>query len=172
MSDELKRSNRALRALGWVALMLLPVLAFVWVAVPVFKVQPFAPQTARDLSLSYTLRSWSTVAAVAALVAALALAVWLWRGTTGWWRKALIVLPFFPLLFVTWFTRQNHFEWMFSPLARGEYANAAEADFVAPGEMVLAVKVGDDAVAFPVRQVAYHHVVEATVGGKPIVATY
>lgn len=172
MGDEPEMVDRRLRVLGWVALALLPVLAFAWVAVPVFKVRPFAPQTPRDLSLSYTLRGWSTVATAAALVAALALAVWLWRGTRRWWRKALVVLPLAPLLFIVWFTRQNHFEWMFSQPARVEYAQAGEADFVAPDEMVMAVKVGDDAVAFPVRQVAYHHVVEATAGGKPIVATY
>ena len=172
MTDELRRGGRGRRALAWVALMLLPVAAFAWVAVPVFKIQPFAPQTAADLNLSYVLRSWSTVAAVAALTFALALAVWLWRGARGWWRKALLVVPFVPLLFVAWFTRQNHFEWMFSPLARSEYAKAGEVDFVAPDEMVLAVRIADDAVAFPLRQAAYHHVIEATVGGQPIVATY
>lgn len=172
MTQETSRRGRGRRALGWVALMLLPAAAFAWVAVPVFKIQPFAPQTAADLSLSYALRSWSTAAAVAATLAALALAVWLWRGTRGWWRKALLVVPFAPLLLVAWFTRQNHFEWMFSPLARSEYAAAGDVDFVAPDEMVLAVKVADDAVAFPLRQAAYHHVVEATVGGRPVVATY
>jgi hypothetical protein len=173
MTDEQTRPRpRGARVLGWVALFLLPVLAFAWVAVPVFKIQPFAPQTPEDLSLSYTLRNWSTAAAVAATAAALALAFWLWRGAGRWWRRGLLVLPCVPLLFLVWFTRQNHFEWMFSPLARGEYAEASGADFVAPGEMVLAVKVGDDAVAFPVRQAAYHHVIEATVGGRPVVATY
>src|SRR3712207_2673585 len=118
MTDETPRRGR--RALGWIALMLLPVAAFAWAAVPVFKIQPFAPQTAADLNLSYVMRGWATVAAVVCLVAALALARWLWRGATKWWRKALLVLPLAPLLFVTWFTRQNHFEWMFSPLARAE----------------------------------------------------
>lgn len=172
MTDDTTRPRRGLRAPGWLALFLLPALAFAWVAVPVFKVQPFAPQTAEDLSLSYVMRGWATVAVVATLAAALALAVRLWRGTRRWWRKALLVLPFAPLLFLAWFTRQNHFEWMFSPLARTEYAAAEEVDFVAPDEMVLAVRIADDAVAFPVRQAAYHHVIEATVGGKPIVATY
>lgn len=172
MTDGTRRRGRGLRALGWVALMLLPVAAFAWVAVPVFKIQPFAPQTAADLSLSYALRNWSTAAAVAALAAALALSLWLWRGTRARWRKALLVVPFVPLLLVAWFTRQNHFEWMFSPLARDEYAAAGDADFVAPDEMVLAVKIADDAVAFPLRQAAYHHIIEATVGGRPVVATY
>lgn len=172
MPNELPRPARVKRLMGWVTLMLLPVLAFAWVAVPVFKIQPFAPQTAADLTISYAMRSWATAVAVGALIAALGLAIWLWRGSRRWWRKALLVLPLVPLLFVTWFTRQNHFEWMFAPLARGDYAKAGDVDFVAPDEMVLAVKIADDAVAFPIRQVAYHHVIQGTVGGVPIVATY
>jgi len=172
MPDGLSRFERGMRVLGWVTLLLLPVLALAWVAVPVFKIRPFEPQTAADLNLSYALRSWATVVAVGALIAALGLAVWLWRGSKRWWRKALLTLPFIPLLFVTWFTRQNHFEWMFSPLARGEYATAGDVDFVAPDEMVLAVKIADEAVAFPLRQAAYHHVIQETVGGVPVVATY
>lgn len=172
MKDSVSRPGRGMGALGWVALVLLPVAAALWVAVPVYKIRPFAPQTAGDLSLSYTLRGWSTAATVLALLAALAVVVWMWGRTRRWWRKALLLLPLLPFLFLVWFTRQNHFEWMFRPLAGGAYANANEADFVAPDEMVMALKINDDAVAFPVRQAAYHHIVEATAGGKPVVATY
>ena len=35
-----------------------------------------------------------------------------------------------------------------------------------------AVLAGADAVAYPVCQIAYHHLVEDSVGGVPIVATY
>ena len=38
--------------------------------------------------------------------------------------------------------------------------------------MVLAVDTGADAVAYPVRQLAYHHLVADAVGGTPVVATY
>jgi len=37
---------------------------------------------------------------------------------------------------------------------------------------VLAVNVNGDSVAFPVRQMAYHHIVQDVVGGMPITATY
>ena len=39
-------------------------------------------------------------------------------------------------------------------------------------EDFLRVVRNGDAVAFPVRQLAYHHLVEDSVGGVPIVATY
>ena len=38
--------------------------------------------------------------------------------------------------------------------------------------MVLGVVVNGDAVAYPVNQLAYHHVINDEVGGVPIVATY
>ena len=48
----------------------------------------------------------------------------------------------------------------------------ADAGFLADAEMVMGVQVGDDAVAFPVRQLAYHHVVNTEVADEPVVATY
>jgi hypothetical protein len=38
--------------------------------------------------------------------------------------------------------------------------------------MVLGVVVNGDAAAWPVNQLAYHHVVNTEVGGVPIAATY
>jgi hypothetical protein len=61
---------------------------------------------------------------------------------------------------------------MFNPLANSSYAKTNEADFVADDEMVLAIELNGEAAAYPVRQMAYHHLVHDTVGGVPIVATY
>ena len=54
-----------------------------------------------------------------------------------------------PLLAVTWFARQNHFEWMFNPLPNADYARAGEAGFVADGDMVMAVEINGEAVPIP-----------------------
>ena len=40
------------------------------------------------------------------------------------------------------------------------------------GEMVLTVSFNGDARAYPVREMAYHHIVNDVVGGVPIAATY
>ena len=71
-----------------------------------------------------------------------------------------------------WFARQNHFEWMFNPLNQTEFAAAGETDFVADDDMVMTVEINGEAVAYPIRQMAYHHVVQDVVGGTPITATY
>jgi len=157
---------------AWVALLLIALLGLAIVLIPVWIVQPFKPQTAGGLSLSYATRSWSPLVTVIALISATLLAVWLWRGARRWWRKALLVLIVLPLLPATWFARQNYFEWMFNPLPAAAYAKASDAAFVADTDMVLAVENNGDSVAYAVRLMAYHHLVQDTVGGKPIVATY
>ena len=37
---------------------------------------------------------------------------------------------------------------------------------------VLAVTLNGEATAYPVRQVAYHHIVQDVVGGVPVAVTY
>jgi len=155
----------------WLALVAVVCGAFVWVFVPFWTIRPFKPQTPAGLSLSHTLRSWSPVVTAVALALAAFLVVLLWRGARRWLRVALVLL-LVPAGGVAWFARQNYFEWMFKPLAESAYVTADKVDFVGEDEMVLAVEVNGDAVAYPVRQVAYHHVVEDTVGGLPVVSTY
>jgi hypothetical protein len=61
---------------------------------------------------------------------------------------------------------------MFHPLASADYSKASDAGFVADTDIVMAVDNNGEATAYPVRQMAYHHVVQDVVGGTPIVATY
>ena len=61
---------------------------------------------------------------------------------------------------------------MFNPLHNSSYVKVADAAFVRDTDMVLALKINNEAVAYPVRLMAYHHVVQDTVGGTPICATY
>jgi hypothetical protein len=164
-------NKKTTRRLLWLALVAVVLGAFAWVFIPVWTIQPFKAQTSGALNLSYTLRRWSPVVTLAALVLSALFVILLWRGTRRW-MKAVLVLLLVPVCTVTWFARQNHFEWMFKPLAQSAYVAADKVDFVAPDEMVLAIEVKGDAVAYPIRQLAYHHVVADTVGGLPVVSTY
>jgi len=160
------------RRLIWPALLGLLVFSIAFVAIPVFLIQPFRPQTQRALEISYLLRSWSPPATAIMLLAAFALVIWQWRQTRRWWRKTLLVILLLLSIVPAWFARQNHFEWMFNPLQNSAYVKANDASFVRDSDMVLAVKINNEAVAYPVRLMAYHHVVADTVGGTPICATY
>jgi hypothetical protein len=61
---------------------------------------------------------------------------------------------------------------MFAPLDEVAYAAVADAGFLSDAEMVMGLQVGGESVAFPVRQLAYHHLVNTEIGGEPLVATY
>lgn len=159
------------RKIAWLALIIIVLAALAIVAAPVFIIQPFKPQTQRGIALSYAMRNWSPYLTVAALIVGFVLVGWLWRGARWFARMALIIV-LLPLAAVTWFARQNHFEWMFHPLRHSAYANAADASFVSDSDMVLAVKINGESAAYPVRLMAYHHVVQDVVGGRAIVATY
>lgn len=155
----------------WAALVLIAVIAFAIVAVPVWLIQPFSPQTARSVSISYTLRRWSPWITVLSLGSALFLVAQLWR-RSRWWKKALLVIVLIPLLASTWFARQNHFEWMFNPLANATYAKTGDAGFLSDSDIVMTVEINGESTAYPIRQMAYHHLVQDVVGRTPIVATY
>lgn len=153
-------------------LVLLLALAVAVVLIPVWIIQPFKSQTSDGMELAYTLRRWSPVVTLIDLACVLALCLYLWRGARRWWSYVALVLVVLVALVAFWFARQNHFEWMFNPLPQAAFVKASEASFVANDDKVIAVEVNGEAVAYPIRQIAYHHVVQNEVGGVPIVATY
>jgi hypothetical protein len=155
----------------WLLLFLIVAAAAALVVVPVFLIQPFKAQTVRSLEVGYAVKSWAPWATVALAAAGLWLVARMWRGSR-WWTKAVLVVIFLPLAASVWASRQNVYEVMFNPLERPAYAPAAEADYVNGDDMVLAVERGGERVAYPVRLMAYHHIVADAVGGVPVAATY
>lgn len=159
------------RRLAVAFLLLLAVSLFAIVAIPVKLIMPFSPQTPRALSIAFELRRWSPTLTLIGAITALALVVWLWSNSR-WWLRTILVIALAPVAIATWFARQNHFEWMFNPLPNPAYAKISNAGFVNDSDMVLAVENLGESVAYPIRLMAYHHLVKDTVGGTPIVATY
>jgi thiol:disulfide interchange protein len=140
-------------------------------ALPMWLIRPFSPQTPDGIALSFALRRWAPIVTILALVVGLALTVRLWRGGR-WWSRALAVLALVPLGAAAFFSRQNIFEKMFAPVGQVASVPAAEASWVEDGDPVLAVTLNGDAAAYPVRQISYHHIVEDTVGGIHVAVTY
>lgn len=172
MKSESSTTVLGRRWIRWMLLLIVTVIAFAAVLVPALLIQPFKLQTAERLNISYSLQHWSPIITLVALSISLLIVISLWKQTRGWWRKGILVLFFVPLLVATWFARQNHFEWMFNPLPNAAFARVNDAGFVSEGDMVLAVELNGDAAAYPVRQIAYHHVVQDTVGGTSLLVTY
>jgi len=169
--NRLSRWTDARRKRVWLFLLLSVVVVLVVVLTPIFLIMPFKAQTPRIMEVSYVMRRWSPWLTLVAAVLILTLTVGLWRASR-WWSRIVLVVLLLPVLGATWLARQNHFEWMFNPLPNPAYAKMSEATFVADDDRVMTVSIGGESVAYPVRIMAYHHLVGDTVGGTPIVATY
>jgi len=160
------------RAIAWSGLVLVVAVAFAIVLIPAWLIFPFRSQSQQGIEISYLLRQWSPRITILTFALAAAIALRLWPSTHRWWRKSILGIAVAAALLPVWLARQNHFEWMFQPLKGAEYAKAHEASFMEDGDMVLAVAINGESVAYPVRQLAYHHLIQDDVGGVPLVATY
>jgi hypothetical protein len=142
------------------------------VIVPVLLLRPFSPQTPAMVATAYALRTISPWLAPSGFALSAVLGAFCLRRRPRRPRLAAVVLAVAAAGGAAWLSFQNHFEWMFAPLPSAEYARARDTTFVSDADMVVAVEVEGDAVAYPVRQMAYHHLVNDDVGRLPVVSTY
>jgi hypothetical protein len=138
--------------------------------VPAFVIRPFRHQSPTALHTALVFRQFAPVGTTLAACAVLAL-MWVLWGRTGRFQKISMVVAGVLVLGAATMARLNYFEWMFHPVAQPgfEKADAVKLD---AGEMVLALDFNGDARAYPVREMAYHHIVNDVVGGVPVAVTY
>ena len=153
-------------------LALVTLASLVWVATPMVLVRPFGAQTPGGLALSYAMRLRAPRLTVLLFVLGLAAAIPLWRRLGSWKGRLLAGFAVTSLAACAFLARSNYFEWIFRPLPRPGFVAAGRAQDVAENDLVLGVQVGAEAHAYPVRAMAYHHVVNDAIAGEPIVATY
>jgi hypothetical protein len=144
--------------------------AIAWFFIPAFIIRPFRHQAPRALLVAMALRQRAPLITLIAALACFVLALALWR-TVGRWRKALLVLTLLVVTFSAVMARQNYFEWMFHPIDGPRFL-AQSASKLDSKEMILAVSFAGDARAYPISQMAYHHILNDVVGGVPIAVTY
>ncbi len=138
--------------------------------IPAFIIRPFRHQSPRALLLAMTLRQRAPLVTVIAGVACFVLAIALWR-TASRWGKSFLVLTLLLVTFSAVMARLNYFEWMFHPIDGPQFLAQAGSKLDAK-EMIMAVRLGSDARAYPISQMAYHHVLNDMVAGVPIAVTY
>jgi Protein of unknown function (DUF3179) len=138
--------------------------------IPAFIIRPFSHQAPRALWLAMALHQRAPLDALIAALTCLLFALVLWR-TVGLWRKVLLALTMLIVTFSAVMTRLNYFEWMFHPIAGAQFIPQSQSKLDAK-EMIMAVGFGGDSRAYPISQMAYHHVLNDVVGGVPIVVTY
>jgi hypothetical protein len=164
------RSHHSPSARRTAAFYLSAVVGTAFFVIPTFIIRPFRPQKTHELMLAMALRQHAPLATLIAAALCLALAAALW-GAASLPRRFMITLA---LLFVTAsavMSRLNYFEWMFHPIAGAQFQAQSSSKLDAK-EMVMAVSLRGEARAYPISQMAYHHVLNDTVAGVPIAVTY
>ncbi len=138
--------------------------------VPAFIIRPFTRQSPAGLAVAMALRQSAAWETLAAALVCLVFALVLW-GAANRRRKIVIAVVMVLVAFSAVMSRLNYFEWMFRPVpgAQFESASASKLD---NGEMILAIRFGSDARAYPIREMAYHHVLNDVVNGVPVAVTY
>jgi hypothetical protein len=154
----------------WLIFCVSAIVAIGFFFIPAFIIRPFTHQSARGLALAMALRHSAPLATLITAVVCIALALLLWE-SGNLRRKIVLSCVVVLVLFSAVMARLNYFEWMFHPVDSPQFE--AEAASKLPGkEMILAVQYGTDARAYPIREMAYHHILNDVVQGVPIAVTY
>ncbi len=156
----------------WLALLLAmsALASLALLLIPAYVIRPFRYQSKNALSLAIDVKWIAPALTVILFIAALILAVRLW-GTSSAALKTLAVVALLVSIGSAVMVRQNYFEWMFQPITAAGFLSAANTH-LPDKEMVMTVQIGPDARAYPIVQMAYHHILNDTVGTEPIVVTY
>ncbi len=137
---------------------------------PLTIVQPFLRQVPDQLLRALFI--FRIAPAVSLVIAACAVVITLfsWKGLRRGARYGAVAL----LVLIgaaTALVRVNVFEQMFHPAGTPRFLSIADAK-IQPDDMVIAVALNGESHSYPIREMAYHHVINDFVGGVPIVATY
>lgn len=163
-------SSNSARASLWSIFGLSAVVAIGFFFIPAFIIRPFTHQSASGLRLAMALRQSAPLATLIAALVCIALALLLWR-PDRLRRKVVLCSIVALVLFSAVMSRLNYFEWMFHPVDSPGFETEA-ASKLPEKEMILAVQYGPDARAYPIREMAYHHILNDVVQGVPIAVTY
>jgi len=170
ITDSARSTKRSLKIVPAFCLFLASLATFTLAAYPIYVIRPFREQTPAALERALWVLQHNTPLSLilASLIAALALLLWRHAG----WVARLFLVPAMGVTILaavsTWI---NPYEHMFHPIGEPRYlaANLATVD---ANDMVIAVALGNESRAYPIREMGYHHIVNDRLHGLPIVVTY
>lgn len=161
-----------LQRLEWVLLGLLVLSSAAMAVAPWWVMDPARPQSAPELQFAYLARTgWSSVLAMMSLGAGALLCLRRW--SLGGLPGKLLSVPILILLGLSAFVANtNLLEEILRPLEAVSYIPAREVDFIEPDDELLRVQGSGGERAYPLRLLAFHHIVNTTVGDRPTVVTW
>lgn len=139
---------------------------------PIYVIRPFREQkpAALERALWVTLHDKLILIALFLLITICALFVW---RRAGWVARLLLLTPAMAIALIaaaaSWVNPYE--QMMFHPFGDPRYVTIQQAG-VDLKDMVIAVTLGGESRAYPIREMGYHHIVNDRLHQLPIVVTY
>src|ERR1035438_10128871 len=145
--------------------------SLICVVYPIYVIRPFRHQGARELAGALVVARFRAVRPGFAALPAVLATMEQWRTQPLKWRRGFTAAGAALAIVLAFLARVNIYELMFHPLIHPSFTAARDVKLDG-AEKVIAVRVGGEARAYPIRSMSYHHVANDVVGGTAIVATY
>ncbi len=146
--------------------------SLILVAYPLYVIRPFRAQGAHELAAALMVSRFSPLLTVISALAATLAAIAYWRAQSVTSKRILATASAVLVCALAVLARVNVFEAvMFHPLAHPTFAAAKDVKLDSDDKLIV-VKINGSARAYPIREMAYHHVVNDVVGGTALAATY
>ena len=145
--------------------------SLVAVAYPIYVIRPFRHQGAGELAWALAVTRFRPAITVISALAAVVAAIGCWQVQALRWKRVVSAAGAVLVVVLAFLARVNIYELMFHPDTHPSFSAARDVKLDG-AEKVVAVRIGGEARAYPIRGMSYHHVVNDVVGGVAIVATY
>ncbi len=152
-------------------LLLVSFAALAFALYPIYVIRPFREQEPLPLqrALWVMLHNRPILVGVFLLLTVCVLLVW---RRAGWIAKLLLAPAMAIALMAAGAAWVNPYEQlMFHGFGEPRYVTIQQAA-IDPADMVIAVKLGGESRAYPIREMGYHHIVNDRLHQLPIVVTY
>jgi hypothetical protein len=146
------------------------IIAALTLAIPLYVIRPFRPQGTRELAFALEVRDWAPWLSAVCAIFAIYFLLRTWS-TCRIATRGLMLLCAIVAISSAALTHINIFEQMFHPYPDAVFAKATDAP-IDPDDKLLSVTIDNQTHAFPIRTMGYHHIVNDTLAGVPIAATY
>ena len=138
---------------------------------PIYVIRPFRHQGPRELLIALAVLRYRPFVMILGAISSIAALAWYWSRENRASRRIASTISVIAVAAVAFLSRVNIYEIMFHPFDRPSFSTADQVKLDAD-EKVIAVSLGNESRAYPIRVISYHHVINDVVNGIPIVATY
>ncbi len=138
---------------------------------PIYVIRPFRAQGESELAVALLITRFRPAITIISAAIVLMAAIGYWRDQLKKPWKILAAAGAVFACVLAILARVNVYELMFHRIDRPSFVAASQVK-LDQDEKVIAVKIGSQGRAYPIRSISYHHIVNDEVDHKAIVATY